>query len=122
MKCLILIIFFMVGCGQSYNSNSPDSRAYADLPAIADPGLIPAFIVINQKCISCHTGYHSSWYNYTANVNWVNSGLAVSGSPSQSQIYKYLAGVTGSISDMPKGETPLSQSEIDTLVTWINGI
>jgi hypothetical protein len=121
MKFVLLFSLLIFSCKQSYNSNSNDDFIYAPSTAVGDTPFQNAFLVLRNKCMSCHY-YHQEWSDYTTEAQWTAAGLAANMNPTQSRVYNYLAGVPGSVSDMPKGSSPLSKAEINTIKDWIKHI
>jgi len=123
MKLLLLIFMILLisSCGQSFNSNSSDNNLvdYAGIDTSTPAGqrLNSAFNVINVRCISCHTGYHSTWSSYRTDAAWRTAGLVQNGNPMGSAVYSRLKNVGG---DMPLQNPQISDSERGLIETWIN--
>lgn len=120
IKCIKFKIAFgalfslFIGCMQTYNSNTGDV-IYAQ--NTCDGGALnQVCAVLNDRCISCHTGYHNNWASFTTNEKWQQSGLITIGNPNSSTLYQRIRNVGG---DMPPTGTGISETELTTLRTWI---
>lgn len=129
MKLFILIItlFFISSC-EDYNSNSADKIKYSNQPQAeeggngGDPNFAPAFAVIQNRCVSCHSGFHNNWATYTSNEKWLNSGLIHRGDPDNSTLIKRTINSGQAGANMPLGFGAIPDAEFETLRTWITNI
>lgn len=116
----ILLLLLVISCGQNYNSNTFDKDIYQevtiDVTSPEGERFYQAFNVIKDKCISCHTGYHNSYANYTTDAEWTASGLIVAGDYEGSFLRNKLKNYGG---NMPASGSELSDSEIAYLEDWI---
>ena len=94
------------------------------MPAPApDPNLSAHLQVLKTHCISCHSGYHSSWNDLVTDQDWIDSGLVNKNSPETSLIIlisknnPYSAGGT-----MPKVNNGYTVAQVNTLIAWINNM
>ena len=119
------LLILLSSC-EDINSNSADKLKYSKQgpqPEEAqDPNFAPAFKVIQNNCISCHTGFHNRWASYTTNDKWIASGRINRGDPDNSRIIERTinSGQTGA--NMPIGGGPLSDADYQLLRTWITNI
>lgn len=118
-KLLLLILLSLSGCGQSYNSNSKDFLLSGNGIDPSNTSLVAAFSVIDNKCISCHSGYHNSWSSYKTDQQWIDSGNVLAGSALSSPLVIRLKNRGG---DMPLLNSNLSESEYNSLVNWIDAL
>ncbi len=109
---LIFLLLFLGSCGQDYNSNYNDRGTYADIGIPAGTPLYNAYVLIQNRCFSCHSG---AWQDFKTDQAWMDSGLVSKGSFDTSTLRNKLQNYGG---NMPR----LTSSEIDTLKTWINGL
>lgn len=118
-----MILTFLTSCGQSFNSNTGDEAFTAingiDTSTPAGVRLNAAYTVLKNECMSCHTGYHNSWNAYKTDAAWQSAGLVVAGSTAASSVYGRLKNVGG---DMPLLNPQISDSERQTLETWITSL
>jgi hypothetical protein len=113
----ILLLFILSSCGQDYNSNYNDRGTYADIGIPSGTPLYNSYVIMQNKCFSCHG---SQWQEYKTSDDWVNAGLIVKGNFNNSQIKLSLKNFGGS---MPKDPaSPLTNDEVDTLRTWVNSL
>lgn len=116
----LFVLFFLIGCGQDFNSNSGDESFSAvngiDTSTPAGQRLDAAYTVLKNECMSCHTGYHNSWNSYKTDTAWINAGLVSAGSPAASTVYNRLKNVGG---DMPLLNPQISEVERQALDAWI---
>lgn len=123
MKYLILISFLFLGCGQDFNSNSFDKERYGDTgidtSTPAGQRFSKAYTVLENNCISCHTGYHNIYSGYTTSEAWIDAGLVVAGDFSGSFLIQKLQNYGG---NMPQGSSQLSETEITNLNDWITNL
>lgn len=124
----IITVFFLLGVlmpGCEYwtkhNIIGPDN------PDNGDGGAGPTVFylsdiqtIFNAKCINCHGNQGGlSLISYTTLMAGGNSGPAVSpGSAANSLLVKRIEGTIPP--QMPLGASPLSESEINLIRTWIN--
>lgn len=114
----ISVLIFCVSC-QEINSNSFDRDLYgfgnndpvgSDLNQAANQ-------IIGQKCTSCHTGFHNTFATYRTKQDWLDSGFITQGDADNSYLLVWTINAGG---NMPLGGAPLSATEYQTLVDWIN--
>lgn len=117
----ILMLFssvFLSGC-QDINSNSFDASKYRELPY--DPNETNlntrANAIINNRCTSCHDGYHDSFSAYNSKQDWINSGYITQGDADNSFMIGWMSNAGGT---MPLGSGPIPNDEFQTLLDWIN--
>ncbi len=111
----LLVIVILSSCGQDYNSNSNDAEVYSDIGITPGSNLYEAYTLMQTKCFACHG---KEWRGLTTSQMWIDKGLIVSGSPTNSSIYTSLTNNGG---DMPKNPyPPLTRSEVLTIKNWIN--
>lgn len=119
---LFLILLSLFSCDE-YNSNSADRLKYGTGPqqevAEGDPNFSSAFSVIQQRCISCHSGTHDTWNRYSSDDQWINSGLVHRGDPDNSPLIKRIINTGISGSNMPQGMGAIPDSEYQLLRKWI---
>lgn len=143
MKYILLILVFALVSCQDTNSNSLDELAFGQ-PELdlgggggsgggsGGGGATPyqlAINVVNTKCTSCHTSYHSSWTAYTTEQDWIDavsngSDLVVPGDPDNSKLIDRLKiyGITGP-KNMPQDPDPaLTATEYGYLDDWIRNL
>lgn len=128
MKYLVYLILYFIfcSCGQDYNSNSFDDSIYVQTDCTGTESQIRfcnAFKIINNKCISCHTGFHNTYATFDSSEKWINAGLILQNNAAQSTLMIRLKGYgVTSLANMPQGASQLTQDEIDTLENWITGL
>lgn len=111
---LILLSILLCSCGQSFNSNSNDQATYGNIGISPGSNLYNAYVILQNKCFQCHG---DEWKNYKTSQNWIDHGLVVSGSLTNSSLYTSLKNVGGS---MPKGSgANLTDSELETIKAFI---
>lgn len=119
---LALITIVISSCGQTYNSNTEDFNL---LPSSfcsnqGNSNLCAANEIIQTKCTNCHTSpIHAGWAAYDTDAEWTASGRVVAGNPDSSTLITKLKNYGG---NMPDQAPPLTESEVQTLRDWINGI
>jgi len=126
MKIILsLFILILFSACEDYNSNSADKLKYSNEPQQeegGDPNFAPAFAVIQNRCTSCHSGFHNNWSTYTSNEKWLNSGLVNRGDPDNSLIIRRTINSGQAGSNMPQGTGAIPDAEFETLRTWILNI
>ncbi len=119
----LLLSFLMYTSCDEYNSNSADRLKYGGDPQqevdTGDANFSAAFPIIQQKCISCHSGDHNNWAGYTSDEKWLNSGLINRGDPDNSSFIKRIINSGGPNANMPEGLGALPDSEYQLLRKWI---
>lgn len=121
---LISCLFILSSC-EDYNSNSADKLKYSNEPQqeqTGDPNFAPAFSVIQNRCISCHSGFHNNWAAYTSNERWLNSGLIQRGDPQNSSLIKVMFNSGQAGANMPLGSGAIPDAEYQLLLKWITEI
>lgn len=126
MKNKLLLTFFFsflfYSCGQDYNSNSFDKDKFSndiDVSTPAGQQFAQAYSVIELNCISCHTGYHSTYASYKTSADWVSAGLVNAGDFENSYLILKLKNYGG---NMPLSGSELSSDDIATLRSWIESL
>jgi len=118
MNKSFLILFFLIflnSCGQDYNSNYNDRGTYADIGIPPGDPLYNSYIILQNKCFSCHV-----WGDYKTSAQWESAGLVTAGNFNGSTIIKSLKNYGG---NMPKDPySPLTSTEIESLKVWINSL
>ena len=113
----------LVSCYQDINSNSyDDSYSLTNGIDTSTPNgkrLSTAYNVLKDKCMSCHTGYHNKWIDYTTDAKWLNSGLVEPNNAFSSEIITKLKNMGG---NMPKDNPQIPEKDFDNLVLWIEDI
>lgn len=117
----LLTAILLVGCGQSFNSNTEDKNL---LPSSfcanqSDTRLCAANEIIQTKCTSCHTRYHATWGPYDTNAKWLASGNVISGNAAGSPLFTKLKNNGG---NMPEGAPELTEAEAQAIRDWIDAI
>lgn len=78
--------------------------------------------VIQNYCISCHTGYHNKWSAYTEQ-DYINQGLIQPGRPEASlllNITKY--NPYSDVEVMPKGDNGFNENHFFILDDWVKAM
>mgnify|MGYP001947001619 FL=1 len=120
MRLLLLIIgFTLASCGQSTNSNTSDFLLSGNGIDPSNTKLLNAYEVINDKCISCHTGYHNSWSSLNTDQLWIDSGSVVAGTSLSSSLVIRLKNRGG---DMPLLSPMLTEEEYQYIIEWIDSL
>ena len=114
-KLILIFLFIFVSCGQKFNSNTFDEINAVE----GGTSFINAYTLLNDKCMSCHTGYHNLYSTYTNQQNWIDAGLVIAGNFGGSKIIDELQNYNGS---MPKERARLTDDELQTLRDWIENI
>ena len=114
-----LLLFLLVSCGQSFNSNSKDfllgSQIYCS--NTSETKLCQANEIIAKNCINCHSGYHNNWASYLTNSAWLSSALITSGNADNSLLILKLKNAGG---NMPEGAAPINDTDYQALKNWID--
>jgi len=122
IKILPILIFFL-GCIQSYNSNSFDEELYgpeSKTTTHEDPEITrtsKAITIIQKNCISCHSGRHNKWTNFSTDSQWIQAKVIIPGNSANSRLIRKLKNRGG---NMPFGNPAISEEEVDVLVDWID--
>ncbi|MFZ4713142.1 MAG: hypothetical protein ACOYL6_05510 [Bacteriovoracaceae bacterium] len=113
------MLFFLIGCGQTYNSNTFDkavfSNAVIDVSTPAGVRLKAAYDVMEKRCMTCHT--HSGWSAFVTSTQWTSADLINPGDSANSAIIYRLNNNGG---DMPTTGYILTQDELSAITTWIS--
>lgn len=126
MKYFLLIssLFILFSC-QDYNSNSSDALKFKNVVVDdgGDPNFAAAKVVIDSRCVNCHTGEHNTWAGRT-NEDWLNDPLApiTRGDPANSKLIIRTINTGGTPANMPLGGSALPDAEYTALKTWITEI
>ena len=87
--------------------------------------------IVNNRCVTCHTGTHNSWAGDAWQEAWVSTGLVVPGDAAASTVIDRLTSsssrmpptwATGNAPDGTPLNTPLVPNDIDVVRAWINGL
>ncbi len=111
----------LLGC-QDYNSNSNDKERYSEVNLTGSTNFTPAYYVLQQRCTSCHSGFHNDWAAYTNEQDWINKSLVVKGDPDGSKAIFRIINHGSTDSNMPLGLGPLPNDEYQDLVDWVTNI
>lgn len=122
MKLIILLAMISLsGCFQQSNSTLKDESIGKEVDGADE--FVAAYAVLNSQCISCHTGYHQSWGNYTEESDWIADDLIQEGSSANSYLVKRIRNCgTGQEADMPNTGDSISKAECDAIKDWIDSI
>lgn len=115
----LTVLSILSSCGQSANSNSFDDLLANIQIDPSNTNLVQAYQVINNRCISCHTGYHNSWASYNTDQKWLSSGMVSAGSTGDSPLIQALKNSGGT---MPLNGANLTESEYNKLTDWIDNL
>lgn len=113
-----LFLISFIGC-QDYNSNTFDDQRYGPTDLVGGTQFIQAYPIIQKRCISCHSNYHSSWGAYKNQQDWVTAGLVIPGDKDNSSFINRIINYGANYSDMPQGQSQLPASEYNKLVDWV---
>ena len=111
------IVLCLSSCGQDYNSNYNDRGTYADIGIPPGDPLYNPYVILQNKCFSCHS---SEWQNYKTSAQWVNAGLVTPGNYNISKLKVNLKNYGGTMP--PEPTSPLLSSELEILRVWINNL
>ena len=114
-----LLLITSTSCGQSWNTNSKDFLLSGNGIDPSNTNLVTAFAVINDECISCHTGYHNSWSTLNTDQLWIANGSIVAGSALSSPLITRLKNRGG---DMPLLSPTLTETQYNALINWIDAL
>ncbi|MBC7537570.1 MAG: hypothetical protein H7281_02020 [Bacteriovorax sp.] len=121
MKKKFLLLFsllvFLGSCGQDYNSNYNDRGTYADIGIPPGTPLYNSYKILQNKCFSCHA---AKWQDFKTNQAWIDSGEVTKGSFDTSSIKTNLVNFGGSMPLPPNAS--LTDAEVETLRSWVNGL
>lgn len=115
-------LFFLTACGQTFNSQSIDRFSGAGNIDVSTPQglrLFKAYQVIQNRCISCHTGYHNSWKQYNTDNLWIQNSLVIKGDFRGSLLISRLQNEG---SDMPLLAAQIPEVDYQILKDWIENI
>lgn len=118
-----LLVVLLASCNQSTNSNSFD-RKYSenigiDRSTAGGERLYQAYIALKKNCMSCHSGYHSSWTTFNTDQAWIESGLIESNDAYGSTLVIRLKNMGG---NMPKNNPQMSEEDFEKIIEWIDGL
>ena len=66
--------------------------------------------------------WHSEWLSYTTDDDWIISGVVVRGDAQNSMLIQRIINSGYPSSNMPQGGSPLSDSEYQELIDWIDNL
>lgn len=122
IRIILLLTFIITVSCQDYNSNSADRVKYG--PVVlneSDPNFARAYNIIQSRCVSCHSStIHDPWATYQDNAAWIDSGLVQRQDSQNSYFIQRIINYGGASSNMPQGQSALSQSDYEHLVKWID--
>lgn len=112
---IFLFAAVMVSCVQTENSNSQDADTYSDLGGHA--GFAQSRAIFRQACANCHS------FHTMSEEQMVNQGVLKLGDSAGSPIYFRLVGALAGPGPrtMPSSGATLSDSELRTIQSWIDG-
>lgn len=117
----LLLGLLLIGC-QDYNSNSNDKERYSRVNLTGSTDFTPAYYIIQQRCTSCHSGFHNAWAAYTNEQDWISKGYVVENDPDNSKLIFRIINHGSTDSNMPLGLGPLPNDEYQDLVDWVTNI
>lgn len=119
-----VLIVSAIGIGlascQGTNSNDVDTPAAGGSACDGTQEFCDALTVIQERCVSCHSGVHMGWGAFTTEAQWTSSGRVVAGAPSSSTLIVRLRNHSTSGDMPPAGAIP--DDEYRTLIDWVSGI
>lgn len=118
-ELLLLLVLTLTSCGQSTNSNTSDFLLSGNGIDPSNTKLLNAYEVINDKCISCHTGYHDSWSALNTDQLWIEDGSIAAGAALSSSLVIRLKNRGG---DMPLLSPMLTEDEYQNVIEWIDSL
>jgi hypothetical protein len=81
--------------------------------------------IISDSCVSCHTGFHSSWENFDEDL-FLDTGLVSLNGISSSELLTRIKFYGGASSNMPLTNNNqikvFSKQDYDLLVSWVKSI
>lgn len=105
------------------NSNSFDKTLAQTVSFdISTPGgvrLKNSYFILKEKCMSCHTGYHSDWTKYNTDELWEQNQLVIAGDSEASELIIRMKNSGG---DMPLGGSGLDLNNFEIVKEWIDNI
>ncbi len=121
MKWPFFLIFFsLIGCGQTFNSQTGDKFSGNILVDDSSPDgarTNKAFAILDRSCTNCHTSYHANWRSLQTDAAWVANGLVVKGQADISPVITKLKNVGG---NMPPSAPAISEADYQALLDWID--
>lgn len=115
VRALALLSLF-VSCGQNFNTNTFDAKAFGS--GTVEAALADSFAILQDKCMSCHN-YHQQWQTYRTSAQWVAAGRVIPGNAFASDLITRMKNFGG---DMPLEGDSLSSDEADVIRQWINAL
>lgn len=117
----IVLLMALSSCGQTFNSNTSDTGLipFAACGAGNSDEYCAAEVIIRDKCINCHSGYHDQWASYKTDADWLGSGRVVAGSTAGSTLITRLKNQGG---NMPADAPQISDADYQTLITWVQSL
>lgn len=120
---IAILTVFLVSCMQDINSNSFDDKFSIsngiDTSTAAGQRLSDAYDVLNNQCMSCHTGYHNSWNGLNTDAKWIGTGLIEAGDAYSSSLVIRLKNIGG---NMPKDNPQMTEDELNKMANWIDSL
>ena len=106
----------------SFTFTPPAGAKKAEKPKVEEVPFSAVAGILRANCLGCHGGGNTfagySVSSYDSAMRGGRGGKAVvPGDPDHSALYLYVAGKRQP--RMPKGGSPLSQRDIDTIKNWI---
>ena len=114
----------LMGCGQTFNSNTEDFNL---LPSSfcanqSNTALCTANEIIQKNCTNCHTSaIHAGWAAYDTDAEWIASGRVVAGDPASSTLVTKLKNYVPA-GNMPDQAPPLTDTQYQAILDWVNGM
>jgi mono/diheme cytochrome c family protein len=111
----LLVLAGALSCVQTENSDSQDAETYSDLGG--HPGFAASRAIFRQACASCHS------FHTLSEEELVTRGVLKLGDSASSAIYFRLVGALSGRGprNMPSSGATLSETELRTVQTWIDG-
>lgn len=121
MKYFFFFLILLASC-QDYNSNSGDRGRYGPVELNeSDPNFRKAYLIIQDRCVSCHDHKHDKWAEFKSNQDWIDADLVVANDAANSEFIKRIVNTQATSSNMPPtGAIPAA--EYDHLVEWVTNI
>lgn len=123
MKAILLMSLLWTAACQDTNSNSFDREKFTEraMPEGARPEFTAALAILQNRCMSCHFGFHNAWNAFTTEEQWLEAGLINRGDPDNSLLIKRMKNAAGPGATMPIAAAAIPDAEFQTLKAWIAG-